>query len=129
MKAAFEEHPHFYVLNDRIPLAKDMQGRTYFITHAERNWKQLLNLVEAFRILRCERPTVLISTGASPIVPFAIVGRLFFRTKVIFIETITRVKEPSVTARIMYRLAHRFYYQHPELERFFPRGRYLGTVV
>jgi UDP-N-acetylglucosamine:LPS N-acetylglucosamine transferase len=129
MKGAFGGYPHFYVLNDRIPLADDMVGRTYFVTHAERNWKQVLNLVEAFTILRRERPGVLISTGASPIVPFAIVGRLLFRTKVIFVETITRVNRPSMTARIMYRLAHRFYYQNPALANFFPRGRYLGTVV
>ena len=129
MKAAYEAYPHFYVLNDRIPLAADMQGKTYFITHAERNWKQLLNLAEAFRILWRERPAVLISTGASPIVPFAIVGRFLFGARVVFIETITRAEAPSMTARIMYRIAHRFYYQHPELERFFPRGRYQGAVV
>src|SRR5690349_23238058 len=129
IRPAFASHPHFYVLNDRIPIAADMEGRTYFVTHAERNWRQLLNVVEAFRILRKERPDVLISTGASPIVPFAILGRGFFGTQVIFVETITRVNRPSLTARIMYHLAHRFYYQHRELEAYFPRGHYFGTVV
>jgi len=74
----YQKHDHFYVLNDRAILPDDMKGKTYFIAHSERDWKFLLNLWEAFRILYRERPNVILSTGAGPAVPFAIIGRLFF---------------------------------------------------
>ena len=126
---AYSEHPHFYVLNDKALLPADMQGRTFFIAHSERDWKFLLNLWQAFIILRRERPTLILSTGAGPAVPFAVVGRLLFGTRVVFIETITRLHAPSMTGKLMYRLAHDFYYQWRGLARFFPNGKYGGPLL
>jgi UDP-N-acetylglucosamine:LPS N-acetylglucosamine transferase len=125
---AYGQYDHFYVLNDRVQLAVDMEGRTYFISHSERDWKFFLNLWEAFRILRRERPDVLLSTGAGPVVPFALIGRFLFGCRIVFVETFTRVTAPSLTGRIMYRLAHDFYYQWPTLARYFPRGICGGTL-
>jgi beta-1,4-N-acetylglucosaminyltransferase len=128
LRPAFQHHPHFYVVNDRIALPDDMQGRTYFITHAERDWRVLTNFWEAWRILRRERPTIILSTGAGPIVPFALVGR-FLRIPTIFIEVSTQVTEPSVSGRIMYHLANRFFYQWKALAPHFPKGVYGGPVL
>lgn len=126
---AYSQYEHFYVLNDQALLPPDMQGRTLFIAHSERDWKFLLNLWEAWRILRAERPGVILSTGAGPAVPFALIGRLLFGTKVIFVETLTRIESPSLTGRIMYFLAHRLFYQWPTLGRAFPRGIYGGPLL
>lgn len=129
LRAVYTKHEYFYVLNDHAILPADMVGRTRFITHSERDWKVLLNLIEAFRILRAERPAVILSTGAGPIVPFAVIGRLFFGTHIIFIETITRINAPSLTGRIMYWLADDFFYQWRPLERYFPKGTFGGPLV
>jgi len=126
---AYGSYEYFFVLNDHAILPLDMEGRTEFISHSERDALFFKNLWEAFRILRKHRPEVLLSTGAGPIVPFAIVGRLFFGTKVVFVETITRINRPSLTGRIMYRLAHHFYYQWRGLERYFPGGIYGGPLL
>lgn len=127
--SAYEAYQHFYVLNDVALLPQDMEGRTYFISHSERDWKFVLNLWEAYQVLRKERPNVILSTGAGPAVPFAIVGRLLFGVRVVFVETITRVQSPSLTGKIMYHLAHHFYYQHRGLGRYFKRGIYGGTLT
>ena len=82
-----------------------MEGKTHFITHSERDWKTLINLWEAWCLLRRERPALILSTGAGPAVPFALVGRFVFGIKVVFIETVTRVYKPSLTGRLMYWLA------------------------
>jgi UDP-N-acetylglucosamine:LPS N-acetylglucosamine transferase len=126
---AFQDLAHFYVLNDVALLPRDMQGRTHFITHSERDWKVLLNLYEAYRVLRRERPTLILSTGAGPVVPFALVGRLFFGCRIVFVETITRIEAPSLTGRIMYRLAHDFFYQWKSLAPYFPRARSGGPLL
>lgn len=127
--SAYQDYSHVYVLNGRTALPADMVGKTYFVAHSERDWKFLLNLWEALGILWRERPAVLLSTGAGVIVPFALVGRFLFGCHIIFIETITRVDKPSLTARIMYRLADEFYYQWPSLAKFFPRGRCGGALL
>jgi UDP-N-acetylglucosamine:LPS N-acetylglucosamine transferase len=129
LKPSYEGHEHFFVLNDKAMLPADMQNRTYFIAHSERDWRFFLNLWEAFQILRKERPHIILSTGAGPAVPFAIVGRLLFGTRVIFIETITRITSPSITGRIMYWLTHDFFYQWDSLRPFFPKASYGGPLV
>lgn len=104
-------------------------GKTYFIAHSERDWKFFVNLWEAFRILLRERPDTILSTGAGPVVPFALVGRFLFGVKVVYVETITRVNSPSMTGKIMYRLAHDFFYQWKSLSPFFPKGKYGGPLL
>lgn len=126
---AFENFHHFYVLNDEALLPKDMVGKTYFITHSERDWKFFCNLLEAFRILYLERPHAILSTGAGPAVPFALIGRYLFGCQIIFVETITRLHQPSMTGRIMYRLAHHFFYQWKGLSHHFPKGQFGGPLL
>ena len=72
---------------------------------------------------------ILLSTGAGPIVPFALVGRFIFGCRVIFVETITRIEEPSMTGKIMYKIAHEFYFQWKSLRKFFPNGIYGGPLI
>ena len=129
LRPAYEAYEHFYVLDDKAILPVDMQDKTYFIAHSERDWKFFLNLLEAYRILRKERPRVILSTGAGPAVPFAIIGRLRFGMRVVFVETITRIEKPSVTGKIMYWLAHDYFYQWETLRPFFPRARYGGLLL
>jgi len=129
LASAYSTYAHFYVINDRIELPRDMQGKTRFIAHSERDWKLVLNLFEAFFILRQERPDVILSTGAGPAVPFALVGRLFFGCRIVYVETVTRISQPSLTGRIMYRLAHDFFIQWRSLTKFFPKARFGGPLL
>ena len=128
LKPVYERYDHFYVLNDRVLLPKDMEGKTYFIRHSERDWLFFANLLEAWQILRQERPSLILSTGAGPVVPFALVGKLF-RIPTLFIETFTRVTEPSLTGKIMYYLTDQFFYQWRTLSHCFPRAIYGGPLV
>jgi UDP-N-acetylglucosamine:LPS N-acetylglucosamine transferase len=128
LKPAYEPYEHFYVLNDRVLLPEDMKGKTYFIRHSERDLLFFVNLWEAWQILRKERPQLILSTGAGPIVPFALIGK-FFRIPSIFVETFARVAEPSFSGRIMYHLAYRLFYQWKALERYYPKGIHGGPLV
>lgn len=127
-KEIYADYEHFYVLNDKAILPKDMEGRTCFIRHSERDWLLLPNLWEAWQILKKEKPDLILSTGAGPAVPFAAVGKILGVPN-IFVETFTRVTKPSLTGRIMYRLADRFFYQWPALSAYFPKGTYGGSLV
>jgi len=128
LKAVYGQYEHFYVINDHILLPEDMRGKTHFIRHAERDWQVLVNFIEAWTILRRERPAVILSTGAGPVVPFTLVGKLL-GIKTVFVETLARITRPSLTGRLMYRLADRFLYQWQSLKPFFPEGQYGGPLV
>lgn len=128
LRSVYSQYEHFYVLNDKVSLPGDMEGRTYFIVHSERDLLFFVNLWEAVRILWRERPDVILSTGAGPVVPFALVGKLF-GVRSIFVESFCRVVVPSLSGRIMYRLADRFFYQWQSVQRFYPKATFGGPVV
>lgn len=104
-----------------------LPGPVEQIAHAERDSLVLWNVVEAARSFAKNRPDVLLSTGAGPIVPLAIVGKLF-GCQTIYVETFGSVDEPSLTGRLMAPIADRIYYQWPQLARSFPTGRYAGPI-
>jgi UDP-N-acetylglucosamine:LPS N-acetylglucosamine transferase len=126
--AAYGAYDHFFIVNDRIALPPEMEGRTCFIRHSERDWLFLVNLWEAWIILRREKPALLLSTGAGPAVPFSLVARLL-GIPIIFVEISAQVTEPSLTGRLMYYLADRFFYQWKPLSRYFPEAVYGGLLL
>jgi beta-1,4-N-acetylglucosaminyltransferase len=85
------------------------------------------NLVVAWRTLRDVRPQVVLTTGAGVAVPFAWVGRLR-GARLVYVESFTRIDEPSLTCRLVAPVADRIYAQWPELVRSVPKAHYAGTV-
>ena len=121
-----------FIINDKPGgQSKDfdpiMKNKTIIITHAERNWKQIINFIEAFYYILKFRPRVFLSTGASAAVPFSLVSKLI-GTKVIFVESLSRVNMPSLTGRIMYGIADEFYVQWPNLRKIFPKALYYKNL-
>jgi beta-1,4-N-acetylglucosaminyltransferase len=124
----FTGHRVALVVNDHAPLPPFPFAAVYRVAHAERDWRVLLNLSEAARIFEAERPQVLLSAGAGPAVPFAIVARLFTNCRVVYLESASAVTAPTLTGRLMYPLAHDFFFQWPSLKKYFPKGD-LARVV
>jgi len=122
-----KDHDWFFVVNAEGGLPKEIEGGTLRIVHSERDWKLLINLWEAARILRARRPDVILSCGAGPAVPFAFVGKLM-GIKVVFIETFAAVVKPTLTGRLMYRLSDLFIYQWKALSSVYPEGIYGGSI-
>ncbi len=70
-----------------------------------------VNFFEFIYIFIKERPKVLFSTGSEiAIIPFFL-GKFIFRAKLIFLETATRVSEPSLTAKTLYPISDIFLVQ------------------
>lgn len=122
LEPMFRGHHVALVVNDEAALPPYPFDSVYRISHAERDWRVLYNFAEAARILAEEKPDVLISMGAGPAVPVAIVARWCIGTRIIFIESAAAVRRPTLTGRLMYTMADRFFYQWPGLKKYFPAG-------
>jgi len=125
----YKDHEHIFVINDRTDLDKRMEKRTIYITHAERNLKQIANIIEAFILLKRYKPKVIFSLGAAPAFVFAFIGKYFFNTKTIFIDSYSRVNTPSMTAKLIYKISDSFYVQWPKLKKRFPKAKYFGGLI
>lgn len=92
--------------------------RRYHLCHPRRSaWRTLLNAWQSLRVLRRERPALVISTGADVAVPLLLLAKPFGAT-IIFIET-AGSDAPTLAGRLVYKVADLFVVQWPDrLERF-----------
>ena len=127
-KTVFPRYPKDLLKMD-INLTKEQEPLYHFVTHSERDFKFFLNLIEFYKLFKRFRPTVLLSTGAGPIVPATIVAKYLFKSQVIYIETITRMKELSLTGKIMYYMADEFYCQWPTQAEKYKKAKLLGPML
>lgn len=86
------------------------------------------NLFLALKVLSKEKPGVIISTGAGVCVPFFYLGRLR-GIKTIYVESLARIKELSLTGRLIYPVASEFIVQWPELENKRRKARFEGQLL
>jgi UDP-N-acetylglucosamine:LPS N-acetylglucosamine transferase len=90
----------------------------------------LVNLFQFIRIFWKEKPSILFSTGAEIAVPAFYVGKIFFRTRLIFLETLTRVKDLSYAGKVLYPIVDLFLVQWPELlKKAGPKAVYGGRLI
>ena len=85
----------------------------------------ILNIPKVFRIICMEKPDLIISTGASIAINFAFIAKLF-GIKFIYIESISRIEELSITGKIVYLLSHEFYVQWLELAKKYAKALFKG---
>jgi len=84
--------------------------------------------LRCLRILRRERPDVVISTGAAPGCMAAILGHLA-GAKVIWLDSITNVNRLSLSGRLVRPFADLFLVQWPALARKYRGVEYVGAVI
>jgi UDP-N-acetylglucosamine:LPS N-acetylglucosamine transferase len=127
---AWQGLSHAWVTLEREDARSLLAGETVFYASGPttRNIPNLVkNLHLAWTLLRRLRPRVVVTTGAAVAVPFAWLGRLF-GAKVVYVESLTRIAEPSVSCRLIRPVTDRLYVQWPELVRALPRARYVGNI-
>ena len=90
--------------------------------------RSLRNFSLAWRLHGRINPSVVLTTGAATAVPFAWVGRLR-GAKVVYVESLSRIDEPSLSLRLIAPVADRIYVQWPDLVGRVRRARYVGTVL
>lgn len=86
------------------------------------------NLRLAIRLLRRERPEVLVSDGAGVAFPFFLVGRAL-GVPTVYLEVYDRISRSTMTGRLCYPLSDLFLLQWPEQTAIYPRGHVIGGLL
>ena len=86
------------------------------------------NILLAWKLLRKERPDVVISTGAGVGVPFIWLSALL-SIETIFIESITFTDRPSLSARLVYPLVDHYFVQWPQLAKKYDKALCRGQIL
>jgi UDP-N-acetylglucosamine:LPS N-acetylglucosamine transferase len=94
-----------------------------------RNVPNLLrNLALAGKLLRTNRPDMILTTGSGVAAPFLWLARLL-GIPTVFVESITRITEISLTARMVKPFATKMLVQWPELVERYPGVEHHGRIV
>ena len=89
-----------------------------------------VNLFQLIRIFWVEKPFLLFSTGAEIAIPAFYIGKIFFRTKLIFLESLARVNALSYTGKLLYPIVDLFLVQWPQLlEKAGRKAIYGGRLI
>lgn len=115
----------FVTSSNNLSLLNPIQriDKKLVVIESNRDLKILYQIFLAFKILKKLRPKVIISTGAGLAIPFFIWG-FFFRMKLIFIESASRVSSLSLTGRLLIRITNRFYVRSPRLAEKYAKAIY-----
>ena len=129
LQEAWQGKPHFFVSDRRLNAIELSRGeRVCFVTCPRRNpLKLLINFLQSLKIFLEERPSVVVSTGADTAIAICLIAKLFGK-RVVFIESFCRVKQPSLSGKIMYPIADLFLVQWKQNLRFFPKAKFYGSV-
>ena len=90
-------------------------------------FKFIYLFINSFIIFFREKPDVVISTGALSTIPMCIFAKLF-KKKIVFIESFSKITSPTITGKIMYKIADLFIYQWEDLKKFYPKAIYGGGI-
>ncbi len=115
---------------DYSPNCKDI--KSYFIKQVNRREllfipKMITNSFVSFKILVSEKPSIIISTGVLSTLPTCIFARLF-GAKIVYIESFAKISTPTITGKLMYKFADRFYVQWESMLEVYPDAVFLGGI-
>lgn len=124
----------FYIVTEKnVSSAKTLeQYKHYYLLQQERSgvmfvFKFLYNIILSFIYLIWEKPSCIITTGAGASYPTCRIGK-WLGKKIIYIESFAKLKEKSVTGKLIYPFADYFFVQWPEMKKVYPKALYYGTV-
>ena len=81
----------------------------------------------AVKILRKEKPDLIISSGAAVAVPFFYIGKLL-GAKLIYVEVFDRINSSTLTGKLVYPVADRFIVEWEEMKKVYPKAINLGSI-
>ena len=130
LKPFFQDKERFWVTFDKEDARSLLEGEKRYSCYypTNRSLKALfINLKLAWKVLRREKPDLIISTGAAVAVPFFYLGKIL-GIKTLYIEIFDRIDSPPLSGRLVYPVADRFVVQWEQMKKVYPKAINLGSI-
>lgn len=130
LKPFWRNKERFWVTFDKPDaqslLADEKMYPCYYPTN--RSLKGLIkNTVIAWKVLKKEKPDLIISSGAAVAVPFFYLGKLF-GAKLIYIEVFDRIDASTLSGKMVYPIADMFIVEWEEMKKIYSKAVNLGSI-
>jgi len=129
LSQVYAKFDHFFLTFKR-PMSQSLAKKenVFFVKDPGKNPLNLLvNILQSLSVFINQKPDVVISTGAGVAVPICYFAKMF-RKKVIFIESFSRVDNPSLSGSLVHPIADLFIVQWKPLLKFYNKAVYGGSI-
>lgn len=131
LKPFWENKDRFWVTFEKDDAKSILKEEKKYWCYYPTN-RNIINLIRntilAFNVLKKEKPDIIISAGAAVAVPFFYLGKLFFKTKNVYIEVFDRIDKPTLTGKLVYNVTDKFIVQWEEMKKVYPKAINLGSI-
>ncbi|WP_139903740.1 PssD/Cps14F family polysaccharide biosynthesis glycosyltransferase [Clostridium thermarum] len=131
LKDWWKEQERFWVTFDKEDARSLLKDEKKYWCYYPTN-RNIINLIKntflAIKVLRKEKPDIIVSSGAAVAVPFFYIGKLL-GAKLVYIEVFDRIELPTLTGKMVYPITDKFILQWEEQKKFYPKGIYLGGII
>lgn len=130
LKKFWENKERIWVTFDKEDAQSILMGEQVYNCYypTNRNIKNLIkNTFVAWKVLRKEKPDLIISSGAAVAIPFFYLGKLF-GAKLIYIEVFDRIDKPTITGKVVYPIVDKFIVEWEEMKKVYPKAINLGSI-
>jgi len=129
-------YDYFYITFFLKNVTNNLSARTYYVINPDiRNPRLglmafIINFFQTLKILLKERPNVVITSGATVAFTTCYLAKFLLTSKILFIETMSRINCSSLIGRLLYPIADMFLVQwKPLLKVYGKKATYGGQLL
>lgn len=130
LKDFWTNKDRFWVTFDKTDANSILKDENKYYCYYPTN-RNIVNLIKntflAIKVLRKEKPDLIISSGAAVAVPFFYIGKLM-GAKTVYIEVFDRIDKPTMTGKMVYPITDKFIVQWKEMKEVYPKAINLGSI-
>lgn len=130
LKPFWNDKNRFWVTFNKMDANSLLKNeKVYYCAYpTNRNLKSLIkNTFLAIKVIRKEKPDLIISSGAAVAVPFFYIGKLH-GAKTVYIEVFDRIDKSTLTGKLVYPVTDKFIVQWEEMKRVYKKAINLGSI-
>ena len=130
LKPLWENNERFWVTFNKVDANSILKEEKVYHCHFPTN-RNIINLIKntflAIKVLRKEKPDLIISSGAAVAVPFFYLGKLR-GAKTVYIEVFDRIDKPTLTGKLVKPVTDKFIVQWDEMKDVYKNSINLGSI-
>jgi UDP-N-acetylglucosamine:LPS N-acetylglucosamine transferase len=130
LKPFWEGKERFWCTFDKEDARSLLEGETMYPVYfpSNRSIKAFfINTHRAIKILKKERPDVIVSSGAAPAIPFFWIGKMM-GAKTVYIEVFDRIDKSTISGKLCYPVTDLFIVQWNEMKKVYKKAVNLGSI-
>ena len=130
LKPFWEGKERFWCTFDKEDARSLLEGETMYPVYfpSNRSIKAFfINTHRAIKILKKERPDVIVSSGAAPAIPFFWIGKMM-GAKNVYIEVFDRIDKSTISGKLCYPVTDLFIVQWDEMKKVYKKAVNLGSI-